>query len=106
MSTITIGDRQFVEATDRNEHPRGHSHLYLEVNGPNESDVAATTGLGTCSGYLPMCRYGWNRSDGADFSILRGHRGQRGLCKVCQQRAHLGLPGVEARPGSHKTKWI
>lgn len=82
----------FVEAIGRNEgEDLQRSHLYREI-GPND--------------YLPMCQYGWNRSDGASFSIFRGHSGRRGLCKICQRRRKLDLPGVEARPGSHRTKWL
>lgn len=96
---------EYVEAIGRNPGEENqHSHLYVKVSEP--TDVAAMTGLGARTGYLPMCRYGWNRSDGEGFSIFRGHRGGRGLCKICEKRKIAGLPGVEAVPGSHKTKWI
>lgn len=95
----------YVEAIGRNEgEDKQHSHLYVLVSQP--TDVAAMVGLRARTGYLPMCRYGWNRSDGEGFSIFRGHRGARGLCKICQKRLAAGLPGVESKPGSHKTKWI
>lgn len=100
-----MNDAQYVEAIGRNPgEERQHSHLYVSVGPP--TDVAALAGLGARTGYLPMCRYGWNRSDGAGFSILRGHRGARGLCKVCDRRRERGLPGIGAKPGSHKTKWL
>ena len=67
------------------------SHLYAEYDD------------GT---YLPMCRKGWNRSDGGRFSIFRGNIGQKGVCKVCQRNADAGKQGVESKPGSHKTKWL
>lgn len=93
----------YVEAIGRNPgEEKQHSHLYVEINEP----ASAIVGLGTRTGYLPMCRKGWNRSDGAGFSIFRGHRGARGLCKVCARRAAANLPGIEAKPGSHKTKWL
>lgn len=96
---------KYVEAIGRNPGEENqHSHLYVEVSEP--TDVAAMVGLGARTGYLPMCRYGWNRSDGEGFSIFRGHRGGRGLCKICEKRRAAGLPGVEAVPGSHKTKWM
>lgn len=95
----------YVEGIGRNPgEEKQHSHLYVEVGEP--TDVAALTGLGARTGYLPMCRHGWNRSNGAGFSIFRGHRGDRGLCKVCEKRRGAGLPGIEAKPDSHKTKWI
>lgn len=85
---------KYVEAIGRNPGEElQHSHLYVQVS---ENPVA----------YLPMCRNGWNRSDGEAFSIFRGHRGARGLCKNCAKRAAAGLPGVESVPGSHKTKWL
>lgn len=95
----------YVEAIGRNPgEERQHSHLYVEVSAP--TDVAARVGLGARTGYLPMCRYGWNRSDGESFSIFRGHSGARGLCRFCQRRRDAGLPGVQSKPDSHKTKWI
>lgn len=84
--------RAYVEAIGRNRGEElQHSHLYAVMD---DGD------------YLPMCRYGWNRSDGAAFSIFRGWSGARGLCRVCQRRSAAGLPPVESRSGSHKTKWI
>lgn len=55
---------------------------------------------------LPMCRKGWNRSNGEGFSIFRGHIGAKGICKVCQRNKDAGKPGVESKPDSHKTKWL
>ena len=96
---------EYVEAIGRNPGEElQHSHLYKKVSTP--TDVAALSGLGARTGYLPMCRYGWNRSDGGGFSILRGHTGARGLCKICDKRSRANLPGIESRPGTHKTKWI
>jgi hypothetical protein len=95
----------YVEAIGRNPgEERQHSHLYAEVEMP--TDVASSMGMGATTGYVPMCRYGWNRSDGEEFSILRGHRGARGLCRTCERRRDCGLPPVESKPGSHKTKWL
>lgn len=95
----------YVEAIGRNPGEElQHSHLYVEVKEP--TDVASKAGIGARTGYLPMCRYGWNRSNGEAFSIFRGHSGARGLCKVCKKRADAGLPGVPAKSGSHKTKWL
>jgi hypothetical protein len=76
------------------------AHLYVRVSQP--TDVAALTGLGARTGYLPMCRYGWNRSDGERFSILRGHGGSKGLCKICQRRERAGLPGVRKSQNPRK----
>jgi hypothetical protein len=92
----------YVEAIGRNPgEERQHSHLYVVDERPDPKDSRLVV-----TGYLPMCRKGWNRSDGESFSILRGHRGKRGLCKVCAKRRDAGLPGVESKPGSHKTKWL
>lgn len=94
---------KYVEAIGRNPgEEKQHSHLYVEIN----ESPPAIIGLGTRRGYLPMCRKGWNRSNGEGFSIFRGHTGARGLCKVCARRAAANLPGVEAKPRSHKTKWL
>lgn len=102
---MNIAGKDYVEAIGRNTgEDLQHSHLYVLLQQP--SDVAAATGMGACSGYIPMCRFGWNRSDGASFSIFRGHSGRRGLCKTCFKRAEAGLPPVESKPGSRKTKWI
>lgn len=45
----------------------------------------------------PMCRFGWNRLDGAAYSIWRGNVGHKGICKHCLNRANKGLDGVDAR---------
>jgi hypothetical protein len=55
---------------------------------------------------LPMCRRGWNRSDGERYSIFRNNVSNAGICKTCLARAEKKLPGVEAVLGSHKTKWL
>lgn len=81
----------YVEAIGRNEGEDLTSHLYIEIGSNN---------------YLPMCRKGWNRSNGASFSILRGHKGKKGLCKTCEKNRDAGRSGVEAKPGSHKTRWL
>lgn len=102
---MNIAGNEYVEAIGRNPgEEKGHSHLYRLVEAP--SDVAALAGLGARTGYKPMCRHGWNRSDGEAFSIFRGHTGRRGLCKNCQRRAVAGLPPIEAKAGSHKTKYL
>lgn len=91
----------YVEAIGRNEgEDKQHSHLY-EIT----RKIDPKTGQGY-NQYLPMCRHGWNRSDGESFSIFRGHRGDKGLCKTCERRRKQGLPGVESKPNSHKTKWL
>lgn len=87
-----INGRLFVEAIGRNPGEElQHSHLYFydKNNG----------------GLTPMCTYGWNRSDGEGYSILRGHTGARGTCKRCLKRARAGdAPLFNGAP--HKTKWI
>jgi len=93
---------KYVEAIGRNPgEEKQHSHLYLETRIPDPEEPTLTI-----TDYLPMCRKGWNRSNGESFSIFRGHRGARGLCKVCSKRAAKGLPGIEAKENSHETKWL
>ena len=82
---------KYIEAIGRNpgeEHQ--HSHLYVV---DDEYD------------HIPMCIYGWNRSDGERFSIFRGWSGSKGLCKICQRRAKAGLPPITGN-AKHKTKWL
>lgn len=99
---FTIAGKEYVEAIGRNPgEEKQHSHLYLVTHGPDPENPKLVV-----EDYKPMCRRGWNRGDGGGFSIFRGHSGARGLCKVCLKRAKAGLPGVEAKPGSHRTKWI
>jgi len=97
--------KEYVEAIGRNPgEEKKHSHLYLKISEP--IDIASMAHLGATTGYLPMCLYGWNRSNGEAFSIFRGHSGTKGLCKICKKRAEQDLPGIEARSNSHKTKWL
>ena len=80
---------EYVHGMCRNEQDKVRSHLYVE----------------TPKGLLPMCDYGWNRSDGERYSIFRGHKSARGVCKICIKRRDAGLPPViKARP--HKTRWL
>ena len=53
----------------------------------------------------PMCEYGWNRSNGTRFSILRGSPGTEGDCKLCRKNLDVGRPPVLVARG-HKTKWL
>lgn len=81
----------YVEAIGRNPgEGRQVSHIYVD-DGSGDLE--------------PLCRWGWNRSDGKGFSIFRGHRGGKGLCRVCARRMAAGEvqgPG----PSNRKTKWI
>lgn len=45
----------------------------------------------------PMCKRGWNRDEGASYSIWRNNVGDNGICKVCLRRAEKGLKGVPSR---------
>lgn len=54
---------------------------------------------------LPMCGYGWNRSGGEAFSILRGSPGTQGDCKLCAKNVAAGRPPVEGG-FPHRTKWL
>lgn len=71
-------------------NPRALSHTYAMME---DGDL------------LPMCSYGWNRSDGQAFSILRGPPGSEGDCALCRKNMASGKPPI--RDGfPHKTKWI
>ena len=97
----------YVEAIGRNPgEEKQHSHLYfhsVEKTGDRFYDEHGEHAI-MRDVYTPMCIYGWNRSDGERLSIFRGHRGARGLCKICQKRSVAGLPAVI--DGRHKTKWL
>lgn len=89
-ATGEAAKRVYVEAVGRNPgEEKGRSHLYLLEDGE----------------YTPMCEFGWNRSDGERFSIFRGWRGHRGLCRTCSNRAEKGLEPIREARG-HKTQWI
>lgn len=53
---------------------------------------------------LPMCPYGWNRSDGFAFSILRNNTRSCTECKLCAMNVAKDKPPAE--PRQHKTKYI
>lgn len=80
-----------ISGVDRNNPDETRAHLYVVTAAGN---------------YFPYCDYGWNRSDGARISILRGWTSSRGTCKICQRRAdrHPRAPIIRARP--HKTRWL
>lgn len=80
----------YVSGTDRNEPNGRKSHVYT---GPSYSDLRG-----------PLCMYGWNRSDGAAFSILRNNGSARGPCSICEKRQAEGRGPVPPTP--HPTKWI
>ena len=83
---------QYVEAIGRNPGEElQHSHLYAVDENHD---------------HVPMCIYGWNRSDGNRLSIFRGYSGYRGLCKICEKRSRLGLPPIQSEKAQHKTKWL
>lgn len=55
---------------------------------------------------LPMCKRGWNRDWSTSYSIWRGNRGTKGLCKVCLRRAQQGLEGVKAIPDKDAPDYV
>lgn len=80
----------YVSGVDRNNPEAARAHLY------------AITKAGR---YWPMCDYGWNRSNGERFSILRNWSSPRGECAICRKRKEAGMrPVIKARP--HKTRWL
>ena len=89
---MIINSKEYVTGMGRNEGEDNLvTHLY---EGSYESPGS------------PMCRFGWNRSNGAAYSIFRNNISNKGICKTCQKRAEKGLPSVPAVEGSHKTKWL
>lgn len=71
----------------------------------NNEHALSHTYAETADGLFPLCGYGWNRSGGYSFSILRGTPGTEGDCKLCRKRLLAGEPPViEAFP--HKTRWL
>lgn len=85
--------RKFTVGMDRNDQDKVVAHLYEE------------TGSGDEYRLTPMCERGWNRSDGAGFSIFRGNASEAGICKVCVRRRREDRPAIAVAKG-HKTKWI
>lgn len=84
--------QRYVLGADRNSPDEARAHWYADTG---ESFQELT----------PMCEYGWNRSGGFAFSILRGHGSLRGVCLICQRRRQNDDPPV-SEPRGHKTKWI
>ena len=80
----------YVVGADRNNPHECKSHIYT---GPSHSDLRG-----------PLCGYGWNRSDGEAFSILRNNSSSRGTCATCAKREKEGAGPVP--PWPHKTRWI
>ena len=71
----------------------------------NEENVKSHTYMYIDGELYPMCGYGWNRSDGAAFSIIRGEPETEGDCKLCQRNLAAGKePVMDGFP--HKTKWL
>jgi len=82
------GDMEYRAGTCRNDM-NARSHTYAETD----------------DGLLPMCSYGWNRSDGMAFSIIRSEIGTEGKCKLCRKNVAAGKPPVkDGFP--HPTKWL
>lgn len=85
-SKVVVGYR---EGQCRNEE-RALSHTYAMMED---------------GGLWPMCGYGWNRSDGERFSILRNVPGSEGDCKICAKNVAAKKPPLmDGFP--HKTKWL
>lgn len=53
---------------------------------------------------LPMCIYGWNRSNGFGFSILRNNTLACRECRLCRKNVNAGKPPTE--PREHRTAWL
>lgn len=71
----------------------------------NPSALTHTYAMMSDGELWPMCGYGWNRSNGHRFSILRGSPGTEGDCKLCRKNVLAGkMPMIDGF--THKTKWI
>lgn len=87
----------------------GRHHLYKYVEHTCNEDGCdkwrnQETGEWECcdtADLLPMCIYGWNRSGGFAFSILRNNIGSRGECQLCRKNVDAGKP--PAQPNNHRT---
>lgn len=80
----------YISGADRNTPELARSHMYAE----------------TAAGNLwPMCDYGWNRSNGERFSILRGWGSPKGECKICRRNIENNKRPV-IKPFAHKTRWL
>jgi len=80
----------YVVGADRNNPHECKAHVYA---GPSYGDLRG-----------PLCGYGWNRSDGGAFSILRNNGSSRGVCETCRKREKAGAGPVP--PWPHKTRWL
>lgn len=69
---------------------RALSHTYAETD---DGDL------------LPMCGYGWNRSNGTRFSIFRGPPGTEGDCRLCRKNLAAGKPPLKDG-WPHPTRWL
>lgn len=99
-------ERKFIEAMCRNDQHKVRSHLYEVFHRePEMTDDGAIIAESCGPDYAPMCGYGWNRSDGESFSILRGHRSARGTCQLCKANVEANKPAV-TDGWAHKTKWL
>lgn len=89
--------------TDQEIHP---SIKFTRVGTDrNDSNATEHTYAETDDGIFPMCRYGWNRSNGRAFSIFRGPPGSQGSCRLCAKRLNSGKPPV-VEGSNHRTRYI
>lgn len=72
----------------------------------NDPDATPHTYAEMKDGTLwPMCGYGWNRSNGARFSIFRGTPGSEGDCRICRENVRLCRSPVKIGV-KRKTRWL
>lgn len=103
MQDIAIGVEADKSSTPAIPEPRRYV-LGADRNNPNEAK--AHWYVADAEGELwPMCDYGWNRSNGQSFSILRGWDSRRGICSICEKRGKENLPPIFTAK-EHKTKWL
>jgi hypothetical protein len=79
---------------------------YRSGSDRNEDDRLSHTYAMMDDGELwPMCGFGWNRSNGERFSILRGSPGTEGKRLVCRRNVAAKKPPLKDG-WHHKTKWL
>lgn len=71
----------------------------------DERALTHTYAMMSSGNLWPMCEYGWNRGNGARFSIFRGSPGTEGDCRLCRKAVAENRRPVH-RPRGHKTKWL
>ena len=84
---MKIARREYVTGLDRNDQ-----HLVAHLYRGTFANVGN-----------PMCARGWNRTDGASYSIFRNIDHAQ-ICKICVRRAAKKLDSIKS--AQRKTRWV